>query len=180
MFCICLLCTFIKVLFKPSLSLLILCVDNKSIIDSGASDCAPQLGKVTVLACQSVGAVSYAPWLGRVIGCTPCLGKATGWPAIGQGHMLGSATGWGCRLSSSVGWYHRLFSRILRVTVKAPWLCRARAMLNSWVGCVPQLLGYWFLWPCFPEWWDWMLGSAGWWDCEFVPLPAWAIKCTPL
>lgn len=61
--------------FSP---LLILCVHNLSIVETGAGDCAPQLGKVTILESWSRGAAGSAPQLGKDIGCDPCIGKATG------------------------------------------------------------------------------------------------------
>lgn len=66
-------------LFKPALFLLICFVDDLSIVENVASDSAPQLGKVSVLASRSGGASGYVPWLGMVTGWAPCLGKAIGY-----------------------------------------------------------------------------------------------------
>lgn len=48
-------------LFKPALFLLICFVDDLSIVENVASDSAPQLGKVSVLASRSGGASGYVP-----------------------------------------------------------------------------------------------------------------------
>lgn len=61
--------------FFSFLPLLIFCVNNLSIVDSGAGDCAPQLGKVTILDCWSSGATGSAPQLDRSLSGIPAQAK---------------------------------------------------------------------------------------------------------